>query len=191
MTIIVTDRRASWIAAGLSSRSNVEQKNTNLPIVGDSLSGASSSRVIAGRGRSNLFQILIYCVEDIFIAPRWFLCTVMLHHIQYWPLARVSLEKIHRNVQEEKVMKRRASFSYTTCVSIYIIIRRVNHVISCYRGTAPILDFHMKVFFADHYNSVNAIGYPEGSSQYRFIIGHCMINDYTNSGSGNQPARNT
>jgi len=29
-------------------------------------------------------------------------------------------------------------------------------------------------------NFVNAIGYSEGSSQYRFIIGHCVINDYTN-----------
>ena len=25
---------------------------------------------------------------------------------------------------------------------------------------------------------VNAIGYSEGSSQYRFIVGHCVINDH-------------
>jgi len=27
---------------------------------------------------------------------------------------------------------------------------------------------------------VNAIGYSEGSSQYRFIVGHCVINDHAN-----------
>jgi hypothetical protein len=28
--------------------------------------------------------------------------------------------------------------------------------------------------------NVNAIGYSEGSSQYRFIVGHCVINDHAN-----------
>jgi hypothetical protein len=27
---------------------------------------------------------------------------------------------------------------------------------------------------------VSAIGYSEGSSQYRFIVGHCVINDHAN-----------
>jgi len=27
---------------------------------------------------------------------------------------------------------------------------------------------------------VNAIGYSEGSSQDRFIVGHCVINDHAN-----------